>query len=374
LSPWAKVQINAIGPFPEDEYGNAYILVFIDCFSRFLLLYATKDVTAKAAHECILHMCGIFPTPEIYYTDNGSQFTAEMIEELYAMLGSVHDTSMVGSHEENGIVERANREVLRHLLAIVYDTKIKNKWSIALPIVNRILNAEINKTTGVAPYEIIFGSIAQIDKTLLQPFRKEEIFFKGTSVSEFTQKMLSLQAAAIEIARENISKKEQYHLRNAVDNEEGVMNFPKDSYVLATYGRKDDIMNRPPSKLHTRWRGPFQVINISKDGYEYEVKNLASGALLYFHYTQLKPFIYEKELTDPRLIALQDEDMYIVEAILNHQGEKNKSKIYKKTTLRFLTKWVGFDKPDWQPYKNLENNIILHNYLKKHKLEYLIPN
>ena len=39
------------------------------------------------------------------------------------------------SHEENSIVERANREVNKHLRAIVFDRKIKERWSLALTVV-----------------------------------------------------------------------------------------------------------------------------------------------------------------------------------------------------------------------------------------------
>jgi hypothetical protein len=35
-----RVNVDTIGPLPQDEYGNKYIIVFIDCFSRFIELYA----------------------------------------------------------------------------------------------------------------------------------------------------------------------------------------------------------------------------------------------------------------------------------------------------------------------------------------------
>ena len=36
---------------------------------------------------------------------------------------------MVYSKGENGIVERANQDVLRHLTAILFDTRVSNAWS-----------------------------------------------------------------------------------------------------------------------------------------------------------------------------------------------------------------------------------------------------
>ena len=42
-----------------------------------------------------------------------------------------------GSKEENGINERANKEVIRHLKNIVFEKRVANKWSKYLPLVQR---------------------------------------------------------------------------------------------------------------------------------------------------------------------------------------------------------------------------------------------
>jgi hypothetical protein len=47
--PWERVNIDTIGPLPEDELGYKYIIAIIDCFSRFLELHPAKDATAAAA-------------------------------------------------------------------------------------------------------------------------------------------------------------------------------------------------------------------------------------------------------------------------------------------------------------------------------------
>ena len=53
-----RLNIDTIGPLPEDERGNKYVIVIIDAFSRFIELRAAKDATGKSAARAILSFIG----------------------------------------------------------------------------------------------------------------------------------------------------------------------------------------------------------------------------------------------------------------------------------------------------------------------------
>ncbi len=57
------------------------------------------------------------------HTDCGTAFHNELIEELLRMSGTEQSLTTAYSGEENGIVEKANQEVLRHLNAILFDSR-----------------------------------------------------------------------------------------------------------------------------------------------------------------------------------------------------------------------------------------------------------
>lgn len=117
--PMERINIDTIGPFDKDDHGNTYIITIIDCFTRWIELYAVKDTTvATAAHVLIQHT-GRFGAPNKILSDNGSQFVNAIIQEYLKLMGTEHIRTLAYSHEENGLVERANKEVLRHLRAIV---------------------------------------------------------------------------------------------------------------------------------------------------------------------------------------------------------------------------------------------------------------
>ena len=110
-------------------------------FSRWVELFPTKTTTAAETASAILNHIGRFGTPEVIHTDQGPAFHNDLITELTRLCGIEHSFATAYSSEENGIVERANQEVLRHLRALLFDSRVHDKWSFEqLPFVQRIMN------------------------------------------------------------------------------------------------------------------------------------------------------------------------------------------------------------------------------------------
>ena len=112
------LHLDQIGPLTKDAHGNDYILVIIDAFSRWIELFPTMSTTAVETASVILNHIGRFGTPEVIHTD--------LITELTRLCGIDHSFATAYSSEENGIVERANQEVLRHLRALLFDSRVSS--------------------------------------------------------------------------------------------------------------------------------------------------------------------------------------------------------------------------------------------------------
>ena len=122
----------------------------IDAFSTWVELFPTKTTGASEAAGCIFQHFGRFGTPDVIHTDQGPAFRNELFSEL-SWLSQVEHSSK----EENGLVERANQEVMRHLSAMLFDARV-HKWSYEqLPMVQRIKNTVEKTSTGVTPAELI---------------------------------------------------------------------------------------------------------------------------------------------------------------------------------------------------------------------------
>jgi hypothetical protein len=140
-SPFDRICVDTIGPLPTDiDSGSEYILVIIDAFSRFVKLYPVKDTSAKAALHSLIDWMGMFGIPSEVVSDNGTQFANELITCFLDTLGTTNVKIHAYSKEENGMVERANKEVNRHLRTLVYNRKVKSKWTTYLLTINTTNN------------------------------------------------------------------------------------------------------------------------------------------------------------------------------------------------------------------------------------------
>jgi hypothetical protein len=389
--PMKYISMDTIGPLPVDEDGNKYILVMIDNFSRFIDLHSTKTVEALPAAKAVLQHIGRFGAPEAILSDNGTQFANETLNELIRILQGKHIKILAYSHEENGLVERANKEIMRHLRAILLENEVlRSNWSAALPLVQRIMNSTRHESIGVAPSKIIFGHAINLDRGLFETDSSSQHATLTSSV-EWVDKMLKLQLEVIQSVKDTQARTDMKHLyrNSAAERELLLENQPEDVIVrtVKTKAAKTPIVEfaigdfvlidypdsglgkRPPNKLMTPLKGPMQVIG--HKGSTYTLRNLVSMKTEDVFIGRLRPFHYDQARTAPRNTALQETGLYDVEEILDHRGNPKGSKIQ----LFFKVKWLGYDHTEdsWEPWSSLHKNAKLHLYLTAHNLTYLVP-
>jgi transposase InsO family protein len=123
-NPMERVAVDYIEKLTVDIYGNYMIVVIIDCFSRFVTLYPVQSTKSKVFAEVFLKWIGTFGSPKSILSDRGSQFMSNLVQSIFKLSGIDSITVTPGSKQENSIVERENREVMRHLRNIVYDVRV----------------------------------------------------------------------------------------------------------------------------------------------------------------------------------------------------------------------------------------------------------
>jgi hypothetical protein len=276
------INIDLIGPMPPDRYGNEYVLVIRDAFSRWTDLTAIKSKEAEGIAQALLKFFGTFGWPTELRSDGGAEFVNSTIQALLDVVGTEHAITLAYSHEENGLVERANQEVLKHLRKLVFDTRLIAIWSDMLTLVQRIMNTQVVETIGVSPAQIIFGNAVDLDRNFVpMHIRTSDSVATERSYRTWMDTLIANQSLIVDITQKTLFNNVQKALRRN-RKEEGITEFPLDSIVLAQYHDKG-LGKRPPSKLHPKWEGPFRVVNISNYGNQYSsstcCSKLALGAI-----------------------------------------------------------------------------------------------
>ena len=372
-----SLSMDTVGPFPKDDEENEYILVIIDCFSWYINIYPTKTVSAIEATDKLLDHTSIFRTPNEIQSDRGSQFVNELITELFRLIGTNHQLSVAYSKEENGIVERSNKEVLRHLRAIVMERDVLTHWAKYLPIVQRIINSNVHSSTGTTPSMMVFGDKLNLDRGFItpdtQPFpgNAKPKMVIGTWLANMQTAQVSIIRKAEEIQnalRASNLRKRSLNNNGDLRQEEEFTEFPINTHVLVAYngGR---MGRKGPTKLHSEWKGPMKVIN--HIGSTYTLLNLVNSKLEDHHITSLKKYIHDEHNPTPLQVAAKDKEEFIVDHIVTHRT--NDCKAIKGW--EFKVRWVGYEsqQDDWLPYKNLRQNVFLHNYLRDKNMLTKIP-
>jgi hypothetical protein len=330
-----------------------------DTFSRWVDLFPLKSVTAEVTAIALLDFCTRYGTPERVTSDNGSQFVNEVLQELQGLLHLKAVTTIAGNHRENGIVENRIRVIRRLLTAFQVEPIC---YVTACMLTRRALNARECRVLGLAPADIQFGMVHKLDKHLFPTETGEE----GHSWSTHYWKIVREQEKAVEEARSALSQQQASKAKQI----DPINPFKPGDWVM--------VENDGPVKTGRKKReGPFRITHVTPTAVMYQSPKyparrlgVAIGRVTRYH---VRPG------SNPHAESLRDDSKYyVVEKITNHRivgGKKSQSLGYKQNNTQVLVKWVGHDKPSWEPVTNktIRRLDTFREYAKEHpELQHLV--
>ena len=356
-TPFEKLQMDFIVGLDPDEYGIRHIMVIIDTCSRWVSLLPMKDLSAINAADAFMAHCGTFGFPKQVSHDQDQIFMSKLMQETMALIGTKSVHSIAYSKEENGIVERANKEVFRHLRNFIFDRAAKRNYSRYIPFVERIINSSSHKLTGFSPAQIIFGNSVDLNRNTI--LEEHNISTKAVSTSDWVEELSDVQLRILEIARENLKEHDEIHMINYPITQ---TSFEINSYVLVDY--KNAFRRGPRSKLMPFKKGPYQVVSFEKS--KYFLKDLISLKIKPYHVKRLTKFNFDATKWNPLQVALRDTgDLFQVERVSAFKGDLTGP----KSNLLFKVHWVGYgdEHATYEPWANVRSNMKLHDFLLNHK-------
>ena len=344
---------------PESTNGNKYLLVVIDSFSRYLGVFPLKELSAETAANCLIQWMSDFGIPSHICCDNGSQFLGHFTKLLQLL--TIHGyTIHAYSHEENSIVERANKEILTVLRCLVLEKRLRDNWDVLCHVAKRIINSRIHSAIGVAPADLIFGGRVDLQRGSLFP----HVIPEDQNTPEYLMRM---QEAQMEMLHKAMQMQNARNAKRMKSNDTiSKTIFPVSSYVLV----KPEVA--PTNKLAPQWLGPYLILKRfeRREGDVYRCLHLSTNREFDFRVDRINPFFFDDDAALHETAEL-DNEQYEVESVLRHkfiglQTAKN---------LQLEIKWIGYDTPQWQKFNQggLNEVDIVHEYLRRYQLTKLIP-
>jgi len=128
----------------------------IDQCTRWVEAIPLKTLTAKETCDALLRIFNGIGIPRVVCSDNGTNFVAGFTKELYSRLGIELRRSSPLHPQENSLVERFNQN-LKHMLHHVVNSNSPRSWDLKLPYLLWAYRQMPNATTGLSPYELVYG-------------------------------------------------------------------------------------------------------------------------------------------------------------------------------------------------------------------------
>jgi len=108
--------MDILGPFPESEAGNSYILVVADYFTQWTEAYPIPNQEATTvAKKLTDEFFFWFSPPEQLHSDQGRNFESAVIADICKLLAMRKSRTTPYHPQSDGLVERCNRTLLSML-------------------------------------------------------------------------------------------------------------------------------------------------------------------------------------------------------------------------------------------------------------------
>jgi hypothetical protein len=236
------------GALPTTHNGNKYILTFQDDLSKFSEAIAIPnqeaDTIAKAFISRIILKHG---PPVSLLTDQGTNFLSNLFKSVCKFLKIKKVQTCAFTPRSNGQLEKSHRglaEYLRH-----YVNADQTNWDEWLDYATFTYNTTPHSTTGLTPFELIYGRKADLPSAVRrepQPMYNFEDY-----VSELRFRLQASHA----IARQSIKTKKEISKRYYDKNAKPVQ-FNVGDLVLLKKVNKEN-------KLSSLYEGPYKISDIN---------------------------------------------------------------------------------------------------------------
>ena len=153
---WDRVAMDLLDMSVTTPKGNRYVLVMVDCFSRWTEAGPLPDKTALAvADDFFQHIVCRFGMPSVIHSNQGREFENKLMQELCLLCGAYKTRTTPYHPESDGLVERFNITLL--MMLAIFAGENRDDWDDFLSPVMMAYRSSVHESTGYSPYWLMIG-------------------------------------------------------------------------------------------------------------------------------------------------------------------------------------------------------------------------
>jgi len=275
--------MDCIGPIdPSSSQGHKNCLCIIDSCTISPTMYMLKSMTAKAVCDALLDLFVNVDVPKVIISDCGTNFTSELTREMLSRLGYAPRFNTSGHPESSGLIEWFNqtcKEMLHHVIQ-----RHQRQWHQYVPLMLWTLREIPNATTGVSPFNLVYGRNPRGPLTILKESWTQDKQNQASLIKSVEDYLLDLKTKL-----EEVNELVQDHA--AVAQREYTRQYSrraKDKHFEVG----DQVLVLAPTntgKMGNRWQGPGTVVCVkSPNSY---LAELDRGQIRHIHANKMRGFV-----------------------------------------------------------------------------------
>jgi hypothetical protein len=255
--PYMTVTIDLLGPLPSTPTRKKYILAAIDNLTRWIELRCIPDKTAAHVAKALMDIFFIRGPPRAVSCDNGREFNNSLLRELLASFGTCINYGVPYRPQGQGLIERANREIVKYLKGLDID---EHRWDTHIPAIQLSMNLTYHSALGSSPFQALHGW------TAAEPLFSKEV--DGNEIQTDVRLWVQESGARMCAALALLTAKQAVPLTPIPDESDDNALEPGTHVLLKTM--------TPPgvsSKMYSPWKGGY-VVRKRCDLYSYLITPL----------------------------------------------------------------------------------------------------
>ena len=282
-APLERVAMDILGPLPETDRANRYVLVIGDYFTKWIESYPIPNQEASTVAKVLVEefICR-YGIPKELHSDQGRNFESKLMSEVCTLLG-VKKTRTCPLHPRgDGFIERFNRILVSMVASILDPDRHQTDWDERIPYAMLAYRSAVQESTGETPAMMMMGReiMMPVDIVVAQPTPVEEET-EPDYPSQLRQTLQDVHEKARSTLQMAANRQAKMYDRNTQ-----LRSFNVGDWVwLHNPVRKRGVC----PKFTTKWTGPFLVTH-KLSAVVYRVQQSQRTKPKVVHLDRLKPY------------------------------------------------------------------------------------